>query len=1054
VAFLLQYTRTNYLQDMSSTFADKFGVWKRALIFGVLLRSLLASAAPGSSVSFEVLPVEDGWQPNTITAIVQSLEGYLWLGTYNGLVRFDGVRFTVFNSANSTLPNSRITSLYESHDGTLWIGHETGELTRMAGGQFHPVNLGKNWPGGALEIITADAHEDLWLVNANGLLFRLRDGLPVDCPGGGSPSRKASLARDKNGKLWVAANGLVASLENGKLQPVQFGDAEPGSFYQRVAPAWNEGLWVIGNGRVRKWFHDRWEAEMSPCPCAQAAVTSFVETSWGALLVGTLTDGLYLLAPGAEPLHFNRTNGLSHDWVRSLCEDHEGNIWIGTGGGLDTLRARKVKMLNPPDRWQGRAVLSFAVGPGDNAWMGSEGAGLYHFQSNQWTNYNEANGLANLFVWSVLQTRGGDLFAGTWGGGLLLKNGERFESTGELATITDPVVSMCEGQHGEVWIGTTVGLCRYELASGKITWIATKDQLALPDVRAITQTSDGTIWFGMAGGGLGCLPWQSSEPKEKDAALKQFRKADGLSSDFVMSLCADPDGTLWIGTDDNGLGRFKQGKFAGITEAQGLPSSVISHIVDDGAGNLWISSNHGIFRVSKAELNRCADHKTASVRCLTYGKAEGLATLTCSGGFCPGAAKTPEGLLWFPTTKGLAVIDPANVSTNSIAPSIVIEEFMVDGKPQEVRTQPPGPRSQKPGTQGTGNNQTSPSSTPLKIPPGRDNFSLRYTGLSFTAPDKVRFKYRLEGLEREWMDAGTKRLVQYSYLAPGDYTFHVTACNNDEVWNPNDTTLAFTVLPLFWQTWWFKGSGSLAGAVAVGGVVLWGTRRRVRQKLERLERQRAIERERARIARDIHDDLGASLTRITMLSQSVRSELEGQPQSTADVDQIYNTARELTRAMDEIVWAVNPKHDSLDSLVTYLGRFAQTFLSAAGIRCRLDEPPHLPSWILTVEVRHNVFLAFKEALNNIVKHAAASEVRISFELLSQGFLLTVADNGRGFDQSKLSSPPATLRDGTRLAAGNGVNNMIKRMEEIGGQCEWKTAPGQGTTVKLTVPGGS
>jgi signal transduction histidine kinase len=227
-------------------------------------------------------------------------------------------------------------------------------------------------------------------------------------------------------------------------------------------------------------------------------------------------------------------------------------------------------------------------------------------------------------------------------------------------------------------------------------------------------------------------------------------------------------------------------------------------------------------------------------------------------------------------------------------------------------------------------------------------------------------------------------------------------------------------------------------------------RRRERRKLDQLERQRALERERTRIARDIHDDLGASLTRITLLSQSVRGELDDRLAAAGDVDRIYTTARELTRAMDEIVWAVNPKHDTLDSLVAYLGRFAQNFLSTAGIRCRLDEPSHLPPWTLTAELRHNAFLAFKEALHNVVKHAAASEVRVSFELQSSGLVLIIADNGKGFDLQSLHVRTSAAPDGARVAAGNGIGNIRKRMEEIRGRAEWVTAPGEGVRVKLTI----
>ncbi len=606
------------------------------------------------------------------------------------------------------------------------------------------------------------------------------------------------------------------------------------------------------------------------------------------------------------------------------------------------------------------------------------------------------------------------------------KKGERFESPGELSPITAPVVALYEGKQGEVWIGTTVGLHRYE--AGKLTWFAGKEQLVLPDVRAMVESPDGTLWFGMLGGGLGCL---------RDGALKQFRKLDGLSSDFVLALYAEADGTLWIGTSDNGLCRLKQGKFATISIAQGLLASIISQIADDGAGNLWMGSHHGILRASKADLNRCADGELKTIRCLSYGKAEGLASQKCSGGFQPGVCKTADGRLWFPTAKGLAIIDPGSFTTNTVPPPVVIEELLVEGQPVKF----PVP---------TAADRGADSASVLQIPPGKQRFELRYTGLSFAAPDKVRFRHKLQGLESEWVDAGTRRVAEYSYLPPGTYNFRVIACNNDDVWNEEGASLSFRVLPHVWQTWWFKFALAVAAAGAVAALAISVTRLRVRRRLEQLERQRAVERERARIARDIHDDLGASLTRITLLSQSVRSELESDHRAGADVDQIYSTARELTRSMDEIVWAVNPQHDTMDSLVTYLGRFAQNFLHVAGIRCRLDLPLDLPALALTAEIRHNVFLAFKEALHNVVKHAKATEVRLSLELRPEGFMLVIADNGRGFTWHPGQGPATEPADGQRLASGNGLTNMQKRLEEIGGCCGWDTAPGEGTRAKLVV----
>ncbi len=976
--------------------------------------------------SYDIWQVEQGLEQNAVTTVLQTRDGYLWLGTYTGLMRFDGVRVTVYDSAVTPgLENSRVTSLFEDPSGNLWIGHETGELTKLTDGQFSFQGRATNWPGGAVESITMDEAGDLWLLNDLGFLIRLRDGLKLDPPGGATPSRKVFLSRESNGRLWVTANGMVRILDHGQLAPLNFTGTENTNYFERVVPAKDGGLWVMANGRVRKWRGGRWESDLGECPCENGFVTEMLETRSGTLLAGTIKDGLYLLSPGAAPLHFTRNNGLSHDWVRSLHEDQEGNIWIGTGGGLDVLRPRKVKMLNPPDGWQGRAVLSFIVRSAGDAWIGSEGAGLYHYDGDHWTSYTESNGLPNLFVWSVLETRKGDLLAGTWGDGLVMKQGERFVSPAGLRQIAAPVVALYEDRAGTVWIGTTAGL--YKTEDGKVTWFAGRDELKLPDVRTIAESANGTLWFGMLGGGLGQLT---------NGVLHQFRKLDGLSSDFILSLYPEADGTLWIGTSDNGLCRYRHGKFATISAEQGLLASIISEIAEDNDGNLWMGSHHGILRVSKADLNRCADGVVKTVRCLSYGKAEGLTSLKCSGGFQPNVCKTTDGRLWFPTTKGLAVIDPGNFTTNTVPPPVVIEDLIVEGVPLPRLVPTKSGRGGKTPT--------------LEIPPGQQRLEIRYTGLSFTAPEKVRFKYKLEGLEDKWVDAGPKRLAQYSYLPPGNYTFRVSACNNDEVWNEHGVALAFTVLPQIWQTWWFRGASVLAGAVAVAGMAIGITRQRVRRKVELLERQRALERERARIARDIHDDLGASLTRITLLSQSARGELQDLDPAAADVDNIYGTARELTRALDEIVWAVNPRHDTLDSLVAYLGRFAQNFLSTAGIRCRLDAPVHLPPKAVTAEIRHNLFLAFKEALNNVVKHANASEVRISFEITPGEFVLVAVDNGRGFDwnqQKARISPPA---DGFRSDSGNGLLNMRKRLEEIGGACVWETSPGEGTRVKLSL----
>jgi signal transduction histidine kinase len=337
----------------------------------------------------------------------------------------------------------------------------------------------------------------------------------------------------------------------------------------------------------------------------------------------------------------------------------------------------------------------------------------------------------------------------------------------------------------------------------------------------------------------------------------------------------------------------------------------------------------------------------------------------------------------------------------------------------------------------------------IKVPPGRHRFEFQYTGLSFVDPEKVQFKYRLHGFETDWVEAGTKRTVNYNYIPPGYYAFQVIACNNDGVWNQTGASIAFRVLPYFWQTLWFRILAWVLIVAVSGGLVSLETRRQMRRKLERLEWQRAVEHERARIAHDIHDDLGAHLTRISMLSESARAELENPERATAGLNQIYDTARDLTRAMDEIVWAVNPRYDTLEGLASYLEKFAQDLLAAADIRCRLDLPMEFPAWRLTADVRHNLFLAFKEALHNVVKHSAASETYIRLAAGATSFELVVEDNGRGFTRG--AGERASSGDSDRLLSGNGLENMLRRLMEIHGSFDIQSTPGQGTKVTFTVP---
>jgi ligand-binding sensor domain-containing protein/signal transduction histidine kinase len=980
---------------------------------------------------------ENGLPQNTVTAVLQTRDGYLWIGTYNGLARFDGVRFVCYDSGNTPeLADSRVTSLFEDNGGTLWIGHETGELTSYAQGHFQSAGANVRWARKKILDIGADESGDVWLFNEAGLLARVRDGL-VLTPESGLRTNVMEMTRSGQGTIWVGRAGRVSVLHRGQIIPLVIKAGLTNRAVSAIGASRDGGLWMMVDGRLRKWKDGAWAEDRGPAPFGGSPLLNLVESRNGTLIGSTSDHGFAFIFPDGTVSQLNRANGFASDWVIALCEDREGNFWMGTGGGgLALVRESSVHTVAPPDAWQGRAILSVCFDRENTMWVGTEGAGLYRYQSGTWTNFASDAGIANPYIWSLAGDTDGNLWASTWGAGLFLRRGDHFERAPGMEGIITPMPALFPARQGGLWIGTTEGLLRYDAAGNK-SWLAENGIPADQNVRCVFESRTGDIWFGTAGEGLFCLEAGLRRAGVSEDAgslkasatqagrLKHFRKADGLPGDFVRCLREDETGALWIGTSD-GLCRFKDNHFTALNMKQGLADNVICDIEDDGHGFFWMSSYNGIFRVSKTELQRCADGLLPSVHCLAFGIGDGMPTLEATGGGC----KTTDGKLWFPTSRGLVAIDPQGAKANWLSPPVLIEGLLVDNQPLADLA----------------------SLSRLKIPPGRHRFEFQYTGLSYSAPEKVRFKHRLDKLDADWIDAGTKRTADYPYIPPGDYTFRVTACNNDGVWNETGASLAFTVLPFFWQTAWFRVLGLSGTVLLTSGGVWYGTRRRMRRKMEILERQRAIERERTRIAKDIHDDLGASLTRINLLSQSARRDMDDPPQREKNLDQICTTARQLTRAMDEIVWAVDPQHDTLDSLAIYLDKLIHELLGASGIRCRLDFPAQLPAWPVTADVRHNLFLAFKEALHNVLKHSAATEVRVSFALDSTAIVVNIADNGRGFDPAVLME--TALNGGHPAQTGprrNGLVNMRKRLQEIGGRCEIQSERDRGTQVTFYLP---
>jgi ligand-binding sensor domain-containing protein/two-component sensor histidine kinase len=968
----------------------------------------------------QVWETDDGLPQHSVTAIIQTRDGYLWLGTLNGLVRFDGLRFTVFDESNTPgLNNSRIVSLFEDRRGHLWAGTQTAGVVVIQDGQVLSKEIGLGAAEQHLTSVCEDASGAVWLYTADGQLWRCwGESSTVFVFGVQQPSACRVVVADEAGPLWVGTDSRLAAIAPnpapGLLEP-QVEQEAPVKQLDFLLASRGGGVWRLADGTIRKYKDGRLDKDLGPYPWpgGRVRISAACEDHEGNLLVGTLGAGLFWFGPTGKVTRLSRGQGLSHDVILSLCVDREGSLWVGTdGGGLNRVTRQVFEVLDESRGLAANVVESVAEDAQGGLWIGANNGGVTYWNRGVPRQFGPSQGLTNSHVWAVLVDRHQRVWAGTRGGGLFRLEQGRFLTAPGSAAVPRVIFALHEDRAGRLWAGTQGGLARGDHDEWKL--FTTRDGLSAEEVHAIADDAQGNLWVGTVGGGLNCL---------REGRFKVFHKQDGLPSEDVSSLYVDEAGVLWVGTFGSGLARLSGGRWTRYTKQEGLISNSIGHLIEDRLGYLWMGSNAGLMRAPKRELDDFAAGRTTFITCRAYGKPDGLPTPECTIGSQPGACRTRDGKLWFSTVKGLVSLHPAQLIRNPHPPPVLIESVWIDDRLQNTNllrgTLPPV----------------------VVLTPGQERLEVHYTSLNLAAPDKGRFKYRLEGHEKAWVEAGNSRVARYSKLPPGRYRFQVQACNEDGEWNRTGAALALTVEPPFWRTWWFitLSTGGLLGAVIA--LVHYLSTQRLQRQLERLKQQEALEQERSRIARDIHDQLGASLTQVSLLGELLESDKDCPEEVEAHARQISQTARETTRSLDEIVWAVNPSNDSLDGLMTYVCKHAQEYLSVAGVRCRMDVPAQLPAAVVPPEVRHHVFLAFKEAVTNVVRHAMASAVWVRLRLDPGAFTVEIEDNGRGL--AGLDEQAAQSRHGLR--------NMRQRLESVGGRFSFGAAPEGGALVRLTVP---
>ncbi len=765
---------------MPQTSAGSPGRSVLALSFALAVFFLAAGLAPGLDPKKEIGHfIIDLWSTdnsdipqNSVLCLLQTRDGYLWAGTYEGLCRFDGRHFTVFDKSNTPeIQNNGMLVMAEAPDGALWIGTPNGLLCRRDG-TFRNYTTADGLASDSILSLCFDRRGILWIGTTLGL-SRYQDGIfsDISAQAGMELGYASTLAAGLDGRLWVGTNKGLFSYANGRFTPIALPGGKAGNTVWSLCAASDGTLWIgtVGDALIA-YRLGKLRSYGAATGLSGNRIRVIYEDKQGTLWVGTDNGGLNRLEDGTFS-YLQQRHGLSNESVRALCEDHEGSLWVGTfGGGLNRLKDDRYIFYNtrhglPVDMT--RAVMQDRDG---DFWIGTIGGGLVRFHAGRFQVFGSRESLASLRVWSLAQGNDGAIWFGTYGSGLnRLQDGRIKTWSTRNGMANDIVRAVLAARDGSIWVGTNGGGIDILRPDGRIVNYSRRNGLDDDFIYAIAEDRDGTVWAGSYNGHL---------YRFLDGRITTFHPHAGASHNAIWAIHPDEDGAIWIATNSGGLVRLKNGQFRTIDTRNGLYNDVAFQILEDDHGFFWMNSNRGVYRVSKKELNDFADGLLPRIHSLSFSISEGVRGVESTGPAQPAGCKSRDGKLWFPTIKGLVVVDPDYGKRNEQAPPVLIERMTVNGMDAGMKA-------------------------PLAIGPGRKKIEFYFTALSYLVPEKNRYKTMLRGFDRDWSAETGQRQVTYTNLPPGRYTFRVIACNNDGQWNKNGASLKFELRPHFFQTLWF-----------------------------------------------------------------------------------------------------------------------------------------------------------------------------------------------------------------------------------------------------------
>jgi ligand-binding sensor domain-containing protein len=996
---------------------------------------------------------DNGLPQNTVHAIRQTRDGYLWLATDGGLVRFDGIDFTLFDRRSTPeMRSNLIGALTETSDGTLWAATADGLLRRNQG-SLQMLGPANGLPPGPIAGVIPGGNSNLWVLTPESVAFgagsRFAPVRGLDAPLTGRDGTPIA-AGAPDGTLWLATAHNVVQLRGGRVITTFPGSADLLTLAHDGSPWISRGdaLFHFQQGALTSvpvQAEDAAKADTGASHpqstrggitdnsiralCAGSSGNLYVATSSGLGILSA--SGAFIWKTTADGLPASRILRLFEDrqgalWIstedtvaryaegrfetlrarsgaagiEAFYEDREGNLWLGTdAAGLLELREQRFTTLTTADGLPGDAIRTILANK-DGIWAGTDGSGLAHLHGlgSAWQTLTTQQGLSSNTILSLAAERDGSLAVGTPDGLSRLTNGRATPAPHSDALPDDFVRSLLyEPADDSLWIGTRRGLV-HQTTGGLTFWNrSTGLGSDLVGALALDRAHPAALWIGTRGG-LSHL---------ENGRITTFTTREGLSSDVITALYQDPSGLLWIGTNGGGLNLLRDGHITAFpSAATGLPE-VIHDIVEDGRGNLWLGAATGIYRVSRQQLEAFASHTVTHLDASAYGVADGMRINECSSGH-PAAIRTLDGTLWFATLRGVSVTNPEHQQENRLPPPVVIENVTIDDQP-------------------------APSIASITVGPSHTRLSLHYAGLSFVAPARVRYRYRLDGFDPKWIDAGARRVAYYTNIPPGHYTFHVLAANNDGVWNDTGATLEIRVLPHLWQSWWFR--------TLLGFIVLLIGYQIYRMRVRNVElRFNAVLAERTRIAREIHDTLAQDIVGISVQLELV-SRLLGSSIDAARTQ--LDTARNLVKSSlaeaRSSIWNLRSATAGADDLPARINRAVTQAAANGPAKLRFQvrgtyraAPPAVEDQLLRVS---------QEAVNNTVHHSGASMIDVTLGYDTRAVELSVDDDGRGFTYD-----PAGFVQGGHF----GLQGMRERAVEIAGVLRIDTQPAKGTRISLRV----